>query len=42
MKQIIFVRHGETDQNLAEKSASKSGMDRLEGFKEENYPLNTI
>lgn len=40
MKKIIFVRHGQTDQNIIEKNASKSGSDRLEGFKEEDYPLN--
>lgn len=40
MKQIIFIRHGETDQNLKEKAATKTGMHHLEGFKEEDYPLN--
>jgi probable phosphoglycerate mutase len=41
MKQIIFVRHGETDQNITELSLRKANIRHMPGFKEENAPLNS-
>ncbi|MBO7560511.1 histidine phosphatase family protein [Candidatus Saccharibacteria bacterium] len=40
MKNIIFIRHGETDQNLIEQAAAKTNQNHFAGVEDEDYPLN--